>query len=134
MWDFVWRNGKDLSLQALKILYCSLVRSQFDYFSSVSSPIYSTDCQLLENVQKKFLRTLEFKLGRSHVRGNYSWIMNAFNIQTLNIRRCISDACVLHSIINNSIDNSFLLARLSFLVPTIDSCSTLVKTFSEFLL
>ena len=124
MWGFIWRNCKDLSASALRILYCSLVRSHLEYCSSVWCPIYNVDSLLLEKVQKKFLRTIEFKMGHRHVRGEYSWIMSCFNIQELGIRRSINDAHTLHNIINGRIDNSELLRRLTFLVPASGSCTT----------
>ena len=124
IWGLIWRNCKDLSPVALKTLFCSLVCSHLEYCSSIWLPIYHVDSELLEKVQKRFLRTLEYKLGRRHNKGDYQWIMNKFNIQTLSVRRQIADACVLHGIINGYIDNPDLLAKLSFVVPAVDSRST----------
>ena len=124
MWGFIWRHCKELSPVALRTLYCSLVRSHLEYCGSVWSPIYNVDVELLEKVQKKFLRSLEFRIGYKHIKGDYNWIMHSFNITQLSVRRHISDACVLHNIIHGFIENSDLLARLSFLVPFSNSRST----------
>ena len=124
MWGFIWRHCKDLSPLALKSLYCSLVRSHFDYCSSVWFPFYKIDYERLERVQNKFLRTVEFKMGHSHIKGDYRWIMDKCQIHSLIIRWKISDACVLHDIINGHIDNPSLLNRLSFLIPAVDSRTT----------
>mgnify|MGYP005984779907 FL=1 len=127
MWGFIWRHSSDLSPSALKSLYCSLVRSNFDYCSPVWSPIYKVDSERLEKVQKKFLRTMEFKSGHRHVKGSYNWIMNMLDIQSLFRRRLIADACFLHGIINGHIDQPYLLGKLSFLLPVISSRITRSK-------
>ena len=75
MWGLIWRHCKDLSTTTVKTLYCSLVRPRLEYCSAVWSPIYIVDLELMERAQKKFLRTLEFKLGRTHVNSDCRWII-----------------------------------------------------------
>ena len=121
MWGFIWRICKDLSPLSLKTLYCSLVRSKLEYCSPVWTPIYKVDLEMLEKIQKRFLRTLEFKVGHRHIIGDYSWVMHTFNIPPLSVRRRVYDACVLHGLINGRIDNPHLLSELSFIVPVSNS-------------
>ncbi|WP_219823680.1 hypothetical protein, partial [Enterobacter cloacae complex sp. 2DZ2F20B] len=90
--------------------------SHLVYCSSLWYPNYKTDCDLLERVQKKFLRLLEFKLGRTHIQGNYTWVMCNFHINSLETHRIISDISFLRGLINGEIDNACLLEKLSFIV------------------
>ena len=123
MWGLIWRHCKDMSSHALKVLYCSLVRSVLEYASSVWHPTCDTHISLLERVQKKFLRSIEFKEHHLHQQGEYEWVMSFLNIKSLEIRRDITDLCVLHAIINNHIDSNDLLAKLMFRVPN-KNCRT----------
>ena len=119
MLGFKWRC--DLSQWSIKLLYISFVRSHLEYCSPVWNPYYRVDCDLLERVQKKFLRLIEFKLNRTHHQGDYTWICSYLNINSLEDRRCMSDICFLHGLINGNIDNSLLLSKLTFLIPAANS-------------
>ncbi|KAJ3647015.1 hypothetical protein Zmor_024566 [Zophobas morio] len=121
MWGLIWRICKDLSPLSLKTLYCPLVRSKLEYFSPVWTPIYKVDLEMLEKIQKRFLRMIEFKVGHRHIIGDYSWVMYTFNIPPLSVRRRVYDACVLYGLINGRIDNPHLLSELSFIVPVSNS-------------
>src|SRR5699024_10332195 len=120
MWGFIWRNCKEMSSNALKILYCSLVRSVLEYCSPIWYPIYNTDVTLIERVQKKFLRSIEFKEHHLHQRGDYEWVMSLLNIKSLESRRNAFDLCTLHALVNCNLISSDLLAKLVFLIPNMN--------------
>ena len=124
MLGLIWRHCRTLSVSALKTLYFSLVQSNLQYCSPVWSPFYRKDIDLLERVQKKFLRLLEFKLNRVHQRGDYTWIMCNLKILSLEDQRKMYDVCFLHGLVNGYIDNPSLLRQLTFLIPPSNSRKT----------
>ena len=133
MWDFIWRNCKDLSSLAIKSLCCSLVQSHFNYCSSVWSPSYNVDCAKLEKVQKIFLRAVEFKFDHSHVKNDYSWIMGKMRIVPLKCSSTyFSRLCFAWLNFNGNIDSAYLLGCLSFVLPAVNSCITRNNIFSNF--
>lgn len=61
---FIIRNSRDfVSVNTLKILYCSFVRSKLEYASLVWCPNYNIHINTLEYIQRRFLKLLYF---RSH--------------------------------------------------------------------
>uniref|UniRef100_A0A6P7FX35 Uncharacterized protein LOC114331715 n=1 Tax=Diabrotica virgifera virgifera TaxID=50390 RepID=A0A6P7FX35_DIAVI len=102
------------SIQPLKILYCSLVRSHLEYCSSVWSPYYQLYSDKIENVQHKFLRHVAFKLGQYM---HYDDILQMLNITTLKSRRLHHDLILLFKLVNSQIDCPDMLAKINFAVP-----------------
>lgn len=119
MLGFICRTASDFkSLECLKTLYTSLVRSQVEYNSPIWSPLYKTHSENIERVQHKFLRFINFKLNIPIQNINYILLMKQLNLITLSDRRIISDLVLLNKIINDCIDSPEILAKIKLYVPT----------------
>lgn len=120
MLGFIIRNCLSFTnTEALKILYASYVRSKLEYGSLIWNPYYYCHKYALESVQRKFLRFLYFK-----TRNNYpergidnDYLLQCFNLQSLEARRKYYSLSFLHKLLHNEIDCSDLLSALNFLVP-----------------
>lgn len=119
MLGFICRTASGFkSLECLKTLYTSLVRSQVEYNSPVWSPMYKIHSNNIERVQHKFLRFINFKLNIPIQNINYVFLMKQLNLITLSDRRIIFDLVLLNKIINNCIDNPEILSKIKFYIPT----------------
>lgn len=103
MLGFIQRSGSNFSVDTLKLLYCSLVRSILEYCSIIWCPSYDIHINNIEAVQKRFLRYCAFKLGYLRDEYNYDDILVRLNINTLEHRRFEADMCFLHKILNGYI-------------------------------
>lgn len=116
---FLCRTLTDFkSLDCMKTLYISLVRSQVEYNSPIWSPFYKVHSNNIERVQHKFLRYLNFKLKIPIENINYLSLMNRLNLITLSDRRIISDLILLYRVMNNLIDSPAIVATIKLHVPT----------------
>ena len=68
----------------------------------------------------------------SHVKSDYSSIMDKLRIVSLSVRRRMYDACVLHGLINGNIDSPYLVGCLFFLLPAVYSRATRNKYILQF--
>jgi len=60
---FVMRHSSDFKkLDSLKLLYCALVRFILEYGSPIWSPYTNSNIEIIEGVQKRFLRFATNKL------------------------------------------------------------------------
>ncbi|CAK1580774.1 unnamed protein product [Parnassius mnemosyne] len=98
------------SLKAVKILYCSYVRSHLEYASQVWNPQYIVYISRIESIQKKFLRYLDFKAQINSA--NYLERCKRYHFLPLEYRRKVNDICFLVNIVNGSIDSSELLTHI----------------------
>ena len=112
-WGLIWNIAKKLSPECLKLLYCSFVRSNLEYASTIWSPYTVKNIVLIEKVQNKFLRSMEYKIGLTHEMGRYNDIIVLLNTQTLSSRRKIVDLRILHKILSRSIECENLLKSLT---------------------
>lgn len=103
--------------KTLKILYCSFVRSHLEYASQIWNPRYGKYIDCIENVQKRFIRFLCFRLRIPYHSDNYINICKKFHLQPLINRRRLADCTFLLKIISNEIDCPDLLHKLYFNVP-----------------
>ena len=111
---FICRTAKHFSINTLKKLYCSLVRSHLEYASVVWSPIYDVHKFKLERVQNKFLRVLNYRLGIPIDLICYHDLRHTFNLKTLVNRRILADLCFLHKLLGGAINCSVLISKVSF--------------------
>ncbi|CAF4919102.1 unnamed protein product [Pieris macdunnoughi] len=98
-------------LKTIKILYCSFVRSHLEYASQVWNPQYQEYKARLENIQRRFLRFLDFK-AHQHSDG-YHHRCQRYHFLPLENRRNISDVCYLLQIVRGFVDCPEMLAKLN---------------------
>lgn len=110
---FLFRYSREFkSPLTLKILYCSLIRSSLEYCSTVWSPRYGVYIDLIESVQKKFLRMLAYKEYGNSSFINYEELMKKFNLQPLEIRRDVTDVIFVLKLLNEKINCPELLSLI----------------------
>lgn len=118
MLGFVNRTLTDFrDIRCFKTLYCSYVRSGLEYASPIWSPYYNTYIDSLEKVQRRFLRTINFKLGIPLDKIDYEYLYKELNLPLLEVRRTQFDILTLFKIINGMLDCPELLNRINIRVP-----------------
>lgn len=107
------------NVNTLKLLYCSLVRTQLEYASTVWAPYQANLNALIERSQHRFLRRISFKLNESMsiFDHNYDRVMKHLKVLTLADRRTELDLMFISKIVNGSIDCPNLLERIGLYVP-----------------
>ena len=101
---------------ARKTLYCSLVRPQLEYASSVWSPYTVKNIKLIEDIQR---RATKFILNYPEDMC-YTERLHLLELQPLEHRRNITDLILLYKIRNNSIDTNLK----QYLIPSTSSYNT----------
>ncbi|CAH1983476.1 unnamed protein product [Acanthoscelides obtectus] len=88
-YGFIIRNCKSFDVLTLQTLYFSLVRYKLEYGSLIWSLIYKQYIDVVDKLQKKFLKFLCFKIdGIYPTRGTeYNILLHKFGIQSLEQRR-----------------------------------------------
>lgn len=112
-WGMVCTIARDFSIDTVLKLYCALVRCHLEYACTVWNPYLQIGIDMLEPIQKKFLRHVEFRLGQRHVQGIYCNVMDHLSLRTLSCRRNFSDLICLYKMIHNKLDWPSLLSALS---------------------
>lgn len=97
------------------LLYFSLVRSILDFGCVIWSPFFKCHIARIERVQKKFLKAIDYRMGRG--RNSYTNSLSYYNLLSLESRRTQFDLMFLYKIINSIIDSPLLLGRISFKIP-----------------
>lgn len=118
MLGFVKRNCKDFTdIGAITTLYTSLVRPHLENCTNVWSPYFNVYQDMLNNVQKKFLKFIAYKKRISIDNINYSELEHELNIGSLNARRDSADVVFVFRLIHGLCNCPELLAKLNFYVP-----------------
>ena len=126
---FIFRTCKSFkNINTFKSLFYSLIRSKLEYCCIVWSPFYQADISRIESLQRTFLKYLTFICEGSYpARGvEYRLLLNKFDCCSLLNRRLIMCAKFLFDIVNNKVDCSFILAKITFLVPRINARDSLL--------
>lgn len=118
MLGFVKRHTMSFNdITAIKLLYVSLVRPHLENVSSVWSPYFITYQDMLDKVQRKFLRYIAYKMHIPMEEINYHQLESSLKIGSLKNRRETADIVFAHKLINGLCDCGELLFRLNFFVP-----------------
>ncbi|BES91184.1 Retrotransposon protein [Nesidiocoris tenuis] len=115
---FLKRCTRDFtSMEAIVLLYKSLVRPILEYSSVVWSPYYQVHKERLERVQRRFLRYLNFKMHIPLEELDIVELAARSGLQDLEVRRTMADLMFLFKLLNAEISSPVLLARISFNAP-----------------
>lgn len=93
--------------------------------SFLIDPIFDVEINLLEKLQKRFLKYCSFrKYGVYPSRGSdYIDLCSNFDVLTLNERRILSKCKFIYNLLNSQIDCPYLLNTIDFKVPRLASRS-----------
>lgn len=117
---FVLRNARAFtSIETLKTLYVSFVRSGLEYASTVWSPIYSNMSCELEKIQRRFLKAACYILdGQYPPRGFPQEVMlGRFGLTSLISRRAFHSVHFLFGLFSNGLDCPGLTSSVGLRVP-----------------
>lgn len=116
MYGFVMRSTKDFKKPSTLIyLYTSLIRPQLEYALQIWNPIYNKYVDQIENVQRRYLRSLHYKFSHSYL--SYSELLDKYKLMSLASRRKLLSTMSLYNICNSNINCPQLLSNIDFLVP-----------------
>ena len=124
MLGFVLRTCKDITnVDCIKILYFSFVRSILEYACMVWDPFYKCHIDLVESVQRRFLKYLHFRKHRSYPPRGYPQIdlINEFDFLTLDVRRKFFDLKFLIKILNGVLDMDQVYFKLAFVTREVNT-------------
>lgn len=108
------RSG--LSIEALWLIYITLVRSILEYCSVTWCPYQSGHIQHLERVKESFLRVIGLKLGYEYNSTPLAHVREVLGLQTLATRRQLLDLAFLQRILLGDINCPELLSLIDLLV------------------
>lgn len=116
MFGFVMRASREFHRPSTYLhLYKSIIRPQLEYAIPIWNPHYKKYVEIIELVQRKYLRSMHYKCCKSRM--SYQPLLEKYNIMTLQSRRTLLDMLTLFSICRNKFDCTDLVNRLCFLIP-----------------
>lgn len=120
MLGFLRRNTKDFNdVDALKTLYCSLVRSVLEYAVQVWGPYHAIHSNRLESIQRKFLSYVFHGALRTDTAAQlgYAERCTRINLDSLSDRRTLLQRLFVFDVLNDRIDCPDIMDQINFLVP-----------------
>lgn len=104
-----------------------MVRSRLETAALIWSPIHVTSEDAIENVQKRFLRYLFFKVFNVYTFYiSYNELLKMFNFESLSSRRKIMELVFLFKLVRGRVDDPGSLGALCYRVPNFNSRSKLL--------
>lgn len=125
-YGFIVRNCASFTdSNAFLILYSAYIRSKLEYASLIWYPLYTCYRQLIERVQRRFLKFVSYKVSGVYPERGIPYInlISTFQLQTLDLRRKCASIVFLYKLLHNAIDSSELVAHIDYLVPSISTRS-----------
>lgn len=117
MYGFVMRTCSHFKRPATFIhLYFSLIRSQLEYASVVWNPHYKKYSEQIESVQRKFLKSVNYRCCRS--KSSYAKSLAKFSLCTLEHRRLLLDEIFLYKLCHNAFDCNNLTNQIYYRLPS----------------
>ena len=117
---FVMRQTKDFTnTKALKSLYFAFVRSKLEYAGIIWNPYYTCHKMCIENIQRKFLKYLSFKVYGNYPRRGTSQLvlLDQFQMVSLYCRRQQAATIFIINLLCNKIECPELLEKILFKIP-----------------
>lgn len=107
------------NIQTLKTIYNSFIRCKLEYGSLIWSPYYRNSIDLLESVQRRFLKYAHLKcFGFYPERGvDQKYLLETFNYEALQVRRDCSALSYLYKLLHNATTCPEILTKVQFHVP-----------------
>ncbi|XP_060801905.1 uncharacterized protein LOC132902101 [Amyelois transitella] len=115
---FILRVSRDFKrTDSLIHLFRALVLSRLEYASIIWSPQYAVSIDLIESIQRRFLRVLSARRGLKRQLSSYDQRLSFFKLNSLEIRRSVQDFIYLYKIIQGHLSTT-LLSSINLRVPT----------------
>lgn len=116
MYGFVTRVATDFRRPSTFLhLYRSLIRSQLEYACLIWDPLYQKYKMAIERVQRKFLRTMQFRCQLPRL--PYNNLLVKYNLLSLEKRRMLLQIMVLYDLFHNKLNCIELGNDVKFVVP-----------------
>lgn len=113
---FVLRVAKPFKkASTYRLLYNSYVRSRLEFACPVWHPFYANHIDRIERLQKKFVKSLDYRMGNNYT--DYESSAQRYKLELLKHRRDYIDAIFLFKIINSKVDAPALLQNINIRVP-----------------
>lgn len=103
--------------KTFKILYCSYVRSILEYASQIWNPRYDKYIIRIEQIQKKFIKYICYRLKIPYKSDEYLVLCKKFHLLPLSKRREIADITYLMNIASGTVDCPELLSKIKLNTP-----------------
>lgn len=116
MFGFVMRASRDFRRPSTFLhLYKSIIRPQLEFAVPIWNPLYKKYNDMLELVQRKYLRAINYRCFRKKV--SYNALLKKYDLLTLQSRRMLLDVMTLFNVCRNKFDCPDLVKNVCYLVP-----------------
>lgn len=121
---FVLRNSKSFkNVSTLRMVYTAFVRSRLEYASIVWNPIYNVSIDALENIQRRFVKYVFYKIEGFYPPRGYpqTALLDKSNLCSLDKRRAIHSIIFLCKVVNHNFDCSEFLNLIYLKTPRLNA-------------